>query len=86
MTLYSHACFEFCNTLNNQTDVLNCILDAVDGKQKDSKVAVAFNNTNGGKHQGPTDDESFAAPAALMSKSAVGLAVMMGLSMVVGTL
>lgn len=78
LTLYNHNCFKFCNTESNQTDVLSCIHEA--GATK----AAAYNNSDGGQTSGA--DAGFAAASNVMSKSAVGLAVMMVISMAVGTL
>ena len=79
--LYNHACFQFCNTPDNQTDVVSCIVDGTTDKK-----ASGFNSSQGGQHEGDTEDDSTSsAPVYLMSKSAVGLAVMVGVSILMGT-
>lgn len=76
LIIYNKDCFKFCNVPNNQTDVLSCIKDG-----GVTKVA-AYNSSS-------SDDESSGAiPVStnMMSKSAIGLAVMMVFSMAFGTL
>ncbi|BCR92129.1 uncharacterized protein ACHE_80029S [Aspergillus chevalieri] len=77
LIIYNKNCFKFCDTPTNQTEVLSCIKDA--GVTK----VEAYNSS-----QESNDDTSAAIPVStnMMSKSAIGLAAMMVLSMAVGTL
>lgn len=77
LVIYNKNCFKYCDTPTNQTEVLSCIKDA-----GVTKVA-AYNSS-----QESNDDTSAAIPVStnMMSKSAIGLAAMMVLSMAVGTL
>lgn len=56
--------------------MVSCIVDGTTDKK-----ASGFNNSQGGQHEGDTEDDSTSsAPLYLMSKSAVGLAVIVGVS------
>ncbi|RJE25481.1 hypothetical protein PHISCL_02164 [Aspergillus sclerotialis] len=78
MTIYNKACFKFCNVDGNSDDVVSCMKDA------GVKKATAFNTSD--SDDGDDDETSGVAPVKSISKSAVGLAVIMLASLAIGTL
>ncbi|KAI9924169.1 hypothetical protein ASPWEDRAFT_29749 [Aspergillus wentii DTO 134E9] len=73
ITSYHTNCYKFCSVEANQTEVKTCLTDV-------GVKAVAFNKT--------TDTDTSSAPmrASPMSKSAIGLTLMVLASCAIGTL
>lgn len=77
MTIYSKTCYRFCNVDGNADDVVSCMKDG------GVKKAQSFNTSDSSDDD---DQTSGVSPVKSISKSAVGLAVIMLSSLALGTL
>lgn len=79
ITMYNKRCFKFCDVSGNQTDVVECLKDA------GVKKAVGYNSSDSGDESG---DENAGVVSVQVSKSklAVGLALVLLVSLAAGTL
>lgn len=85
LTMYNKRCFKFCDVNGNQTDVVDCLHDA------GVKKATGFNNTSSDSDDEDDGDEGENSGVASiktmsMSKSGLGLVLVVFTSLAVGTL